>query len=250
MAQIETSASNRGPPIAQPPPAIITHSYSFDPSLQAFNRPLDQILRDNPSHDYIAVGAFVLRPMTIEREPANSSPNPAASTPPSEISQSSFPNQPTPQHRDVASTTTSPHAEPQHQKQQLLLIRRSVSETFSGLYEVPGGGAEPPPVDSTVLDSVARELFEETGLVATRIVRLINTADIVSSRGKKIHKLHFQVEVQDTECVVLQPAEHDDYRWVGLDELADAEQWQTGEHRQENEGTWLARSVRAALERL
>ncbi|KAK6340823.1 hypothetical protein TWF696_009141 [Orbilia brochopaga] len=263
MAQIEKTSSDRAlqeaaqTAHAQPPPAIITHSYTFDPALEAFNRPLDVILRDNPTREYIAVGAFVLKPIATE------SPNPAAAstTPPApEISQSSFPNQPTPQqqHRDVASTATHPHAEPQQrdqrtqqQRQQLLLIRRSASETFPGMYEVPGGGAEPPPIDSTLLDSVARELFEETGLVAKHIVRLINTADLVSSRGKKIHKFHFQVEVQDAERVVLQPAEHDDYRWVGLDELA-GKQWQTGQRPQDghDESAWLAKSVRAALERL
>ncbi|KAF3919396.1 hypothetical protein ABW21_db0206606 [Orbilia brochopaga] len=248
MAQIENPASDRA--LTQPPPATIMHSYTFDPALATFNRPLDQIILET-SHDYIAVGAFVLKPIAT-----GNSNDPAATTPAAEISQSSFPNQLTPQHQDVASIALPPHAEPHQdeqrelQQKQLLVIRRSASETFAGLYEVPGGGAEPPPVDRTLLDSVARELFEETGLVAKHIVRLINTADFVSSRGKKIHKFHFEVQVQDAERVVLQPAEHDDYRWVGLDELAGS-QWQTGERPQDgHESLWLAKSVRAALERL
>ncbi|KAF3172114.1 hypothetical protein TWF788_009557 [Orbilia oligospora] len=98
----------------------------------------------------------------------------------------------------------------------LLLIRRSASESaYPEMYEVPGGGAEAPPIDATLLDSVARELFEETGLVATRIVKLIDTADFQGRRGDLWRKFNFEIEVQDSEDVVLQPSEHDEFKWVG-----------------------------------
>lgn len=84
---------------------------------------------------------------------------------------------------------------------------------------MPGGGAEAPPVDKTLLDSVARELFEETGLVAKRIVRLIDTADFVGRRGDKWRKFNFEVEVEDTQEVVLQPAEHDEFVWMSSEEF-------------------------------
>ncbi|KAK6361889.1 hypothetical protein TWF730_005600 [Orbilia blumenaviensis] len=153
-------------PSAQPPPALVDHSYTFGPHIEQYDKPLEQIISLNAPRDTIGVGAFVFKFL--------------------------------------------PSGEPQ-----LLLIRRSACESaFPEMYEVPGGGAEAPPIDATLLDSVARELFEETGLVATKIVRLIDTVDFEGRRGDLWRKFNFEIEVQDTENVVLQPLEHDEFKWV------------------------------------
>ncbi|KAK6350868.1 hypothetical protein TWF718_004050 [Orbilia javanica] len=158
-------------PSAQPPPALVDHSYSLTPEVEQYDKPLEEIIRLNAPRNTIGVGAFVFKP--------------------------------------------SPSGEPL-----LLLIRRSASESaYPEMYEVPGGGAEAPPIDATLLDSVARELFEETGLVATRIVRFIDTADFQGRRGDLWRKFNFEIEVQDVENVVLQPSEHDEFKWVGREEF-------------------------------
>ncbi|KAK6528890.1 hypothetical protein TWF694_004121 [Orbilia ellipsospora] len=155
----------------QPPPATIKHTYTFEPTLAEYNKPLDEILSANAPRDRIGVGAFVFK-------------------------------------GDNAAN------------RQLLLIRRSANEAaFPKMYEVPGGGAEAPPIDATLLDSVARELFEETGLVATRITRLIGTSDFEGRRGDKWRKFSFEVHVEDTARIVLQPAEHDQFIWIGFEEF-------------------------------
>lgn len=171
---------------SQPPPALVDHVYNFPPSLAQYNIPLDQVIAQNAPRNTIGVGAFVFRQLQSA------------------------------QNTDTDSGDISGGNHPR----QLLLIRRSASEkAYPCMYEVPGGGAEAPPIDSTLLDSVARELFEETGLTAKTILRLIDTADFEGRRGDKWRKFNFEVEVHDSECVVLQPAEHDDYKWVDYQEF-------------------------------
>ncbi|EPS42686.1 hypothetical protein H072_3289 [Dactylellina haptotyla CBS 200.50] len=151
----------------QPPPAIVAHTYTFPPTLEQYNKPLNEIILANAPRDTIGVGAYVFK-----------------------------------------GDSGSPD-------RQLLLIRRSANETaFPEMYEVPGGGAEAPPIDATLLDSVARELFEETGLVAKNIVRLIDHVDFEGRRGDKWRKFNFEIEVESAAEVVLQPAEHDEFMWV------------------------------------
>ncbi|EWC46185.1 hypothetical protein DRE_04563 [Drechslerella stenobrocha 248] len=195
--------------VIQPPPLAMEHTFTFSPALEAYNKPLSQILAENIAQDVIAVGAFVFK-----------------APPPQPQSQSAFPNEEELQrmHAGSAGLQSNTIVTAVAESRQLLVIRRSPAESHPGTYEVPGGGAEPPPIDATLLESVARELFEETGLVAKRIVRLIGSSDFQTGKGYKCRKFNFQVEVQDTERVVLHPAEHDDYRWIGLDELLKLEE--------------------------
>ncbi|KAJ6780397.1 hypothetical protein PWT90_03541 [Aphanocladium album] len=51
---------------------------------------------------------------------------------------------------------------------QVLLLRRAASDSYPLRWEIPGGSVDAS--DATVLDGVARELWEETGLVAAHMV--------------------------------------------------------------------------------
>ncbi|EON66078.1 hypothetical protein W97_05321 [Coniosporium apollinis CBS 100218] len=122
----------------------------------------------------------------------------------------------------------------------LLLLQRSASDSYPNRWEVPGGSCDLE--DETVLHAVARELFEETGLRATRIVRQVG--DGVSfqtgrpSSVKNWLKLSFEVEVASGDLngqadaegkfsnqayqgfpVKLDPAEHQRFIWVKEEEL-------------------------------
>ena len=107
---------------------------------------------------------------------------------------------------------------------------------------MPGGGCEPG--DPTILHSVARETFEETGLMLTRFIRQIGDGqEFVCSKGPCL-KLSFEIEVQGLEGqgmghrlmhgedkesgkeqghddtvgrgaeITLDPEEHEDYVWA------------------------------------
>ena len=129
----------------------------------------------------------------------------------------------------------------------LLLVQRAATERgFPNLWEIPGGSAEED--DPTILHSVAREVFEETGLRLTRFVRAVGDGiQFTTGRQKTWMKLTFEIEVQEDLCravngtaggqclsdaastliyeglgdglVKLDPAEHQAFKWVTEDEL-------------------------------
>lgn len=141
---------------------------------------------------------------------------------------------------------TSPDQKPPR----FLLVQRAATElSFPNLWEVPGGSSEFS--DPTVLHSVAREVFEETGLHLTRFIRQIGKGiEFINSRKKQCLKLSFEIQVaelsktreelvKDMELtstavastvdnaasptdfipITLDPEEHQNYTWVTEDEL-------------------------------
>ena len=130
-----------------------------------------------------------------------------------------------------------PEAEPA-----ILLVQRASTESFPNAWEVPGGSVEG--FDPTILHSVAREVFEETGLHLTRVVREVGKGLRFTTRFKCL-KLSFEIEVSEIQqpsakevslhksnsqkelkarsfraeeerevSVTLDPAEHQRYAWV------------------------------------
>lgn len=89
---------------------------------------------------------------------------------------------------------------PEPTSSRLLLVQRAASEkAFPNLWEVPGGSSEHS--DPTILHSVAREVFEETGLHLTRLVRQIGRGvefSVGRSGGpERWLKLSFEIEVTE-----------------------------------------------------
>ncbi|KAL2040497.1 hypothetical protein N7G274_006940 [Stereocaulon virgatum] len=81
----------------------------------------------------------------------------------------------------------------------LLLLRRAPTESaFPNLWEVPGGSSDA--TDPTVLHSLVREVFEETGMRVTRFLRGVGRGVEFVTPGRKEEerrwmKLSFEVEV-------------------------------------------------------
>ena len=87
---------------------------------------------------------------------------------------------------------TVPSGEPPR----LLLVQRAAAECgFPNLWEVPGGSAEK--TDPTILHSIAREVFEETGLKLTKVVGAVGDGCEFTTGGNgKWKKLTFEIEVE------------------------------------------------------
>lgn len=137
---------------------------------------------------------------------------------------------------------------------QTLLLCRSPGDSYPLKWEVAGGSVDA--TDRSVLDAVARELHEETGLRARHMlgpVLAVRGADTESARyaltddvrrglgigpeeerldingdglsvtfletGRVWGKAVVLVEVQSTEGVVLRDEEHAAYKWVTEDEV-------------------------------
>lgn len=119
-----------------------------------------------------------------------------------------------------------------HPKPRLLLVQRAASErTFPNMWEVPGGSAEFD--DPSILHSVARETFEETGLRLTRFVRQVGDGiEFGTPRNRAWIKLAFEIQVAELHGtapgqtptpaaeageptpVTLDPEEHQRHAWA------------------------------------
>lgn len=115
----------------------------------------------------------------------------------------------------------------------VLLVQRSASDSMPGLWEVPGGGVDDE--DATVAHAVARELWEEAGLVARRVGAVVPTGEggpleyVFLTRSRKIvAKFHFIVDADcDEDAVRLDPKEHQAFVWA-TEEECEAEQTKGG----------------------
>lgn len=111
--------------------------------------------------------------------------------------------------RSYTPTTSAPH---------LLIVQRAASErSFPNLWEVPGGSCEAS--DPTILHSLARETFEETGLRLTKYIRQVGSGmDFVTGYGmrqKKWRKLSFEIEVAEIESDEIRGGQSGGYGQAG-----------------------------------
>ncbi|OAA57311.1 NUDIX hydrolase domain-like protein [Cordyceps fumosorosea ARSEF 2679] len=109
----------------------------------------------------------------------------------------------------------------------ILLVQRAATDSMPLKWELPGGAVDPPAADATILDGCARELREETGLMARRVLWRVTEGPagepltvFTNSRGTKIFcKFAFEVEVESQEPIVLDPKEHQAWVWASEEEV-------------------------------
>ncbi|HAE36563.1 MAG: hypothetical protein UR85_C0004G0099 [Candidatus Nomurabacteria bacterium GW2011_GWF2_35_66] len=98
-----------------------------------------------------------------------------------------------------------------------LIFKRSSEkypEAGSDLWDITGGRIEP---GSTLIDNLKREIKEETGLELIGEPNLIHAQDILRVTGKHVVRLTY---VGEGEGEVILSDEHDDYKWLTIDEIA------------------------------
>ncbi|RDW70521.1 NUDIX hydrolase [Aspergillus mulundensis] len=149
----------------------------------------------------------------------------------------------------------------------ILLLQRSYEDSYGGQWEGPGGSIDPD--DANILDGVAREVLEESGLHVSRFVELAGKEEWVRQRPDRadlVVKFTFIVEVHEAkpavstrdgegdgngvpadtlanggvapalerrweEMVSLDPAEHRDFKWVTEEEVREGEEDLTGKYK-------------------
>lgn len=136
-----------------------------------------------------------------------------------------------------------PHREGTNTKQKeakVLLLQRSLSDSFGGYWEGPGGGLDPD-IDGTILEGAAREVLEESGLHVSRFVDLVAVDEWARVKGDGLHvvaKFTFLVEVYEAgnragagelstemvqrpweDGVKLAESEHQAFAWATADEV-------------------------------
>jgi 8-oxo-dGTP diphosphatase len=98
-----------------------------------------------------------------------------------------------------------------------LLLRRSPGDFLGGLWELPGGQLEP---EETILDTVQREVVEESGLRFCAASGFVGSFDYLSASGRCVRQFNFVVSTGPGEPR-LRTGEHNAAAWIGLDEVAD-----------------------------
>ena len=104
----------------------------------------------------------------------------------------------------------------------ILLIQRAALDSMPSKWETPGGGCDDS--DPSILYGVARELWEEAGLTASKIGPPIGDGYFFFTRSRRlVCKFNFLVEAQLGEDgslnVKLDPNEHQDYVWATEEEV-------------------------------
>jgi 8-oxo-dGTP diphosphatase len=99
-----------------------------------------------------------------------------------------------------------------------LFVRRRPGSFLGGSWELPGGTVEPgEPPEATAV----REVAEETGL-AVRVTgeRGSHSWDDVTGRPMRIHATVYEIAEEARGEVVLNPDEHDEFRWYTPEDAA------------------------------
>ncbi len=99
----------------------------------------------------------------------------------------------------------------------ILIVQRSPTDFLGGFFELPGGGIEP---GESVVDAVARETREETGLDVITIGAYIGPMDYRSSSGKLTRQFTVVAEVLLAPIVL--SSEHTAFRWITDKDAPDA----------------------------
>jgi 8-oxo-dGTP pyrophosphatase MutT (NUDIX family) len=113
--------------------------------------------------------------------------------------------------------------DPESKDRRILLLQRSANDSWPSRWEIPGGACDDD--DESILHGVARELWEESGLVAAKVGPVVGgrVQLFVSRSGKEIGKFVFFVIVKSAEGgtleVKLNPDEHQRFVWANEAEV-------------------------------
>lgn len=101
----------------------------------------------------------------------------------------------------------------------LLLLRSKKYETAEGTWDIPGGRIDK---GTTLAENLAREVREETGLALTGTPTLLAAQDIMfqNAAGEEKHIVRLTYAATAEGEPTLDGAEHTEFRWVPLSELA------------------------------
>ncbi|KAK5046723.1 hypothetical protein LTR84_007484 [Exophiala bonariae] len=149
-------------------------------------------------YKHVANGSYVIQPTSALPPPYGPSPSPPLVT--------------------TTTSTTDPTTP------KILLIQRAAHDSWPNRWEIPGGACDPG--EASMLDSVARELWEEAGLTATRVGPLVGgTKHLFTTRtGNLVCRFSFLVDVlkKTPEAaleVTLDPNEHQAFVWATEEEV-------------------------------
>lgn len=107
----------------------------------------------------------------------------------------------------------------------VLVIQRAANDSLPNKWEFPGGAADDD--DPTIFHAAARELWEESGLVAKRFTHIVTQGPDKEpgetfqnrNRTKTFVRFAFHVEVESCDDVKLDPNEHQNHAWASEEDI-------------------------------
>lgn len=104
-----------------------------------------------------------------------------------------------------------------HSSGKVLLLRRLSSDAeLPGLWELPGGHVEP---GEAVVESLRREIFEETGIRAEQEPHFVSYFDYTTTSGAVTRQLNFVISLAGQRPALVL-SEHDAHAWVKVSDLS------------------------------
>lgn len=99
-----------------------------------------------------------------------------------------------------------------------LIIRRSSTDSFMPLtWDTPGGSLD---FGEDSIHAVIRESKEEAGL-DVKVIKLLYCHNKVYKNNHHWFALVYECEIIGDSNIIIDPKEHDEYRWVTIEELKD-----------------------------
>ena len=98
---------------------------------------------------------------------------------------------------------------------EILILRRVATDEYGGIEELPSGEVES---GETLGEAIAREVFEETGVIVKEIGAFLFDFIYLSHRGVTA-QLNFLVDTSANPLVRVDRREHDSFRWLSFSSL-------------------------------
>ncbi|EED16938.1 NUDIX domain protein [Talaromyces stipitatus ATCC 10500] len=184
------------------------YSYTVAPHLAAeFDVPFADFALAHPQYKFFVVAGFVFT------KRSHSQPLPASASEYVKI-------------KHLSSSATTSKSERGQNEPLMLIIQRALDDSYGGYWDFPGGSLEPH--DQTILDGVAREVLEETGLHVSKIRDIVRIDTWIGSKSQMLvaGKFSFVVDVHEAadtvgweEKIKLAPEEHVRWLWVSEEEI-------------------------------
>lgn len=190
------------------------YNYTVAPHLaEEFDIPMEKFAAAHPEADRFIVGGFVFAKSPLNDIPFSASASAASAA------------------EKLSSNSNSGFLP------LMLVMKRAATDSHGGRFDFPGGSAEP--TDATLLDGVAREVFEETGFRVSHfreVVRMDKWEKMYPVEGLvRSVKFSFVVDVHNAgetgweDTVELAEAEHSNWMWVTREEIDKSVQlWRDG----------------------
>ncbi|KAA8651239.1 hypothetical protein EYZ11_009588 [Aspergillus tanneri] len=196
----------------QPPP------FTYSPHLHEYSLPLSTFSALKPQYTDFVVGGLVFSPT----------------------------------YKTSTALTPDPSSNSYSNSARVLLLQRSMSDSYGGYWEGPGGLCER--TDASILEGAAREVREETGLHVSHFVELVSVDQWVRSKPDRVYhvaKFTFLLDVWEAsgscsddggegggmedsrweDKVKVEPTEHEAFEWATEEEVREGVGKGTGRYK-------------------